>query len=94
MRRYNWFDALGHYFGYVDEHGIFFDKDGHPWARVDAECRVVDLDGCDLGHIDAQGNFFGRHAHWRGYLRDWPDRPCRSEPPPASVSIGARPPVR
>jgi len=61
--------------GYVDDDGSFFDKTGHKWARVDERSKVLDLDGCYIGHIDGQGNFFAEQARWLGYLRDWHQHP-------------------
>ncbi len=71
MTRYNWFNGFGGYLGFVDDDGAFFDKNGHKWARVDESSKVYDPDGCYIGHIDGQGNFFAEQARWLGYLRDW-----------------------
>jgi hypothetical protein len=70
MRVYH-FNGFGHYLGYVDDEGRYFDARGRLIGTFrGAELR--DARGVIRGRVDAQGSFYEAADGAQGYFRDWP----------------------
>jgi hypothetical protein len=73
--KYAFYDFHGNHLGCMDRTGRLFDADGHEWARLGSDHRVVDSGGQVRGYVNAQGSFFEPDGSCRGYLRDDLARP-------------------